>query len=338
MSTMLFMDHGAGGGPDVFVQASGPRPQVKPAEVLIKVHFAGVNRPDVSQRTGKYPPPPDASQIMGLEVSGEIVEFGDGAQAMSMSKELALGDAVCALCNGGGYAEFVSVPVGQVLPIPKGLSMVQAAALAENFFTVWTNVFQRGRLRATERFMVHGGSSGIGLCAIQLAKAFGAEVFCTVGSAEKMLACKKYGADHAINYKTQDFVQEIATLTNKEGVNLILDMVGGSYIARNLKSLALEGSLVQIAFLEASKAEVDWVHLMVRRLTYMGSTLRPRSSADKAQIASELKEHVWPLLESGAVKPVIHQVFELKDVGLAHTLMESSQHIGKIMLRVSGDH
>ena len=326
---MQYMDHGTGGGPEVLVSARGPVPEVRAGEVLIKVSYAGVNRPDVSQRQGKYPPPADASKIMGLEVSGEIVQLGVGVSNFK------LGDEVCALCNGGGYAQFVSVPSGQVLPIPKGLSMLEGAALAENYFTVWTNVFQRGRLSKGESFLVHGGSSGIGLTAIQLAKAFGAKVYCTVGSEEKIKACMNAGASLAINYKSQDFAEEIAKDTQKKGVNLILDMVGGSYMQRNLKSLAVDGRLVQIAFLQPSLVEVDWLAIMTKRLTYTGSTLRPRTSEDKAQIASELKQHVWPLLESKVVAPVIYKVFDLEDVSKAHVLMESSEHIGKIMLKVA---
>ena len=326
---MQFMDHGLGGPPEVLVCARAPVPQVKEGEVLIKVIYAGVNRPDVSQRLGKYPPPPDASKIMGLEVSGEIVELGKGVTNFK------LGDKVCALCNGGGYAEFVSVPCGQVLPVPAGLTLLQAAALPENYFTVWTNVFQRGKLSKGESFLVHGGSSGIGLTAIQLARAFGATVFCTVGSEEKVKACIKAGATYAINYKTSDFVEEVAKLTQNAGVNLILDMVGGSYIQRNLKTLALDGRLVQIAFLQPSKVEIDLMQLMTKRLSYSGSTLRPRTPGDKAQIARELVENVWPLLSSKTIAPVIYKVFDLKEASQAHTLMESSEHIGKIMLQVS---
>jgi len=328
---MLFMDHGLGGPPEVLVSARAPVPQVKEGEVLIKVIYAGVNRPDVSQRLGKYPPPPDASKIMGLEVSGEIIELGKGVTNFK------LGDKVCALCNGGGYAQFVSVPCGQVLPVPAGLTLLEAASLPENYFTVWTNVFQRGKLSKEERFLVHGGSSGIGLTAIQLARAFGAKVFCTVGSEEKAQACIKAGANYAINYKTSDFVEEIAKLTQNAGVNLILDMVGGSYIQRNLKSLALDGRLVQIAFLQPSKVEVDLMQLMTKRLNYSGSTLRPRTKEDKAQIARELVKHVWPLLSSRTIAPVIYKVFDLNEASHAHALMESSEHIGKIMLKVSAE-
>ena len=248
-----------------------------------------------------------------------------------------VGDAVCGLANGGAYAEYVAIPQGQVLPVPKGLSLLQAAALPENYFTVWTNVFQRGRLQSGETFLVHGGSSGIGLTAIQLAKAFGAHVLCTVGNADKVEACLKAGADVAINYRTQDFVDEALAATAQQGVNIILDMVGGDYMQRNLKALSVDGRLVQIAFLQPSKTEVDWIALMVKRLTFTGSTLRPRSVADKAQMAAELKQNVWPMMEQGKCLPVIHQVFDLDQAAQAHALMESSTHIGKIMLKVAGD-
>lgn len=330
-STMKFVDHGTGGGPEVLSPSTCPIPTPQKGEVLVKVAFAGVNRPDCLQRSGKYPPPPGASTIVGLEVSGEVVALGESATHWQ------LGDKVCALTNGGAYAEYVTVPEGQALPIPKGYSMLQAAALPENYFTVWTNVFQRGKLKAGESILIHGGSSGIGLTAIQLAHAFGAKVFCTVGNADKVAACKKVGADVAIDYKTQDYVEEVLKLTDQKGVNAILDMVGGSYMQRNLKALAIEGRLLQIAFLQPSKVEVDWVSLMAKRLTFTGSTLRPRSAADKAQIANELKQQVWPLLAAGTVAPVIYKVFDLNDASQAHALMESSQHIGKIMLTVAGE-
>jgi NADPH2:quinone reductase len=330
-STMKFVDHGTGGGPEVLSPSTCPIPTPQKGEVLVRVAFAGVNRPDCLQRSGKYPPPPGASTIVGLEVSGEVVALGEGATHWQ------LGDKVCALTNGGAYAEYVTVPEGQALPIPKGYSMLQAAALPENYFTVWTNVFQRGKLKAGESILIHGGSSGIGLTAIQLAHAFGAKVFCTVGNADKVAACKKVGADVAIDYKTQDYVEEVLKLTDQKGVNAILDMVGGSYMQRNLKALAIEGRLLQIAFLQPSKVEVDWVSLMAKRLTFTGSTLRPRSAADKAQIANELKQQVWPLLAAGTVAPVIYKVFDLNDASQAHALMESSQHIGKIMLTVAGE-
>jgi len=246
-----------------------------------------------------------------------------------------IGDQLCALTNGGAYAEYVAVPEGQAISIPKGFSLLQAAALPENYFTVWANVFQRGKLQKDEQFLVHGGSSGIGLTAIQLAHAFGAKVFCTVGNDDKAQACRDAGADIAINYNTQDFVEVVMANTHRQGVNMVLDMVGGSYMQRNLQALAMDGRLVQIAFLQSSKAEVDWVTLMTKRLTYTGSTLRPRSAADKAKMAIELKQLVWPLLEAGAVKPVIYKVFDLAQANQAHALMESSVHIGKIMLKVA---
>jgi putative PIG3 family NAD(P)H quinone oxidoreductase len=330
-STMKFVDHGTGGGPEVLSPSSCDIPTPQKGEVLVKVAFAGVNRPDCLQRSGKYPPPAGASPIVGLEVSGEVVALGEGATRWQ------LGDKICALTNGGAYAEYVTVPEGQALPIPKGYTLLQAAALPENYFTVWTNVFQRGKLKAGESILIHGGSSGIGLTAIQLAHAFGAKVFCTVGNADKVAACVKVGADVAIDYKTQDYVEEVLKLTDQKGVNAILDMVGGSYMQRNLRALAIEGRLLQIAFLQPSKVEVDWVSLMAKRLTFTGSTLRPRSAADKAQIANELQEQVWPLLAAGTVAPVIYKVFDLNEAAQAHALMESSQHIGKIMLTVAGE-
>jgi len=329
-ATMRFIDHGKGGAPSVLVPATGPVPQARDGEVLIRVAYAGVNRPDVLQRSGNYPPPPDASPYLGLEVSGQVVALGAGVTRFK------LGDPVCALTNGGGYAEYVAVPAGQTLPVPAGLTMLQAAALPETYFTVYTNVIERGRLQAGETFLVHGGSSGIGITAIQMAKAWGAKVFTTVGNQDKVKACLALGADVAIDYRNQDFVQEIATLTDKRGVNLILDMVGGDYIARNLRSLALEGRLVQIAFLQPSKVDVDWMPLMLKRLTYTGSTLRARPPADKTRLADELRARIWPLLEKGQMLPVIHQVFELDQAAQAHALMESSTHIGKIMLNVAG--
>ncbi|MFA5916393.1 MAG: NAD(P)H-quinone oxidoreductase [Burkholderiales bacterium] len=325
---MFYIDHAKGGGADVMNLAEGPVPQPQAGEVLIEVRYAGVNRPDVSQRSGSYPPPPGASPILGLEVAGRVHAVAPDV------KQWKAGDLVCALTPGGGYAEYCAVPAAHCLPIPKGLSLQEAAALPENFYTVWTNVFDRGRLKAGETFLVHGGSSGIGLTAIQLAKAFGATVYTTVGNQEKAQFCRNIGADAAINYREQDFVAELAQLTGKKGVDLILDMVGGPYIEKNLKSLALEGRLVQIAFLQGSKVALDVMPLMIRRLTYTGSTLRPRTVAQKAAIAQDLHKHVWPLLESGKVKPVIHASFPLKDAKLAHELMESSKHIGKILLEV----
>lgn len=330
-SSMRYIEHGTGGAPEVMHAAQTAAPQAGPGDVLIKVAYAGVNRPDCLQRSGRYPPPPGASPILGLEASGHVVAVGEGVT------QWRVGDAVCGLANGGAYAEYVAIPQGQVLPVPKGLSLLQAAALPENYFTVWTNVFQRGRLQSGETFLVHGGSSGIGLTAIQLAKAFGARVLCTVGNADKVEACLKAGADVAINYRTQDFVDEALAATAQQGVNIILDMVGGDYMQRNLKTLSIDGRLVQIAFLQPSKTEVDWIGLMVKRLTFTGSTLRPRSVADKAQMAAELKQNVWPMMEQGKCLPVIHQVFDLDQAAQAHALMESSTHIGKIMLKVAGD-
>ena len=330
-SSMRYIEHGTGGAPEVMHAAQTGAPQAGPGDVLIKVAYAGVNRPDCLQRSGRYPPPPGASPILGLEASGHVVAVGDGVT------QWRIGDAVCGLANGGAYAEYVAIPQGQVLPVPKGLSLLQAAALPENYFTVWTNVFQRGRLQSGVTIRVHGGSSGIGLTAIQLAKAFGARVLCTVGNADKVEACLKAGADVAINYRAQDFVDEALAATAQQGVNIILDMVGGDYMQRNLKALSVDGRLVQIAFLQPSKTEVDWIGLMVKRLTFAGSTLRPRSVADKAQMAAELKQNVWPMMEQGKCLPVIHQVFDLDQAAQAHALMESSTHIGKIMLKVAGD-
>ena len=328
---MKYISHGVGGGPEVLVPAQTDVPVLSPGEVLIKVAFAGVNRPDCSQRSGRYPPPNGASPIMGLEVSGHIAAVGEGVRGW------ALGDRVCALCNGGGYADFVAVPASQALPIPQGMGLLQAAALPENYFTVWVNLFLRGHLKAGETLLVHGGSSGIGLTAIQLAKAFGAKVYCTTGSVEKNMACLKAGADAAINYKTQDFVTETLGLTQGQGVDIVLDMVGGDYVDRNLKVLAVEGRLIQIAFLQGAKVNVDLTSLMVKRIAFTGSTLRPRTIEDKAHIAQSLHEHVWPLLGQGKALPIIDRVFEMDDASLAHGLMESSVHVGKIMLKIHGD-
>ena len=328
---MKYISHGVGGGPEVLVPAQTDVPVLSPGEVLIKVAFAGVNRPDCSQRSGRYPPPKGASPIMGLEVSGHIAAVGEGVRGW------ALGDRVCALCNGGGYADFVAVPASQALPIPQGMGLLQAAALPENYFTVWVNLFLRGHLKAGETLLVHGGSSGIGLTAIQLAKAFGAKVYCTTGSVEKNMACLKAGADAAINYKTQDFVTETLGLTQGQGVDIVLDMVGGDYVDRNLKVLAVEGRLIQIAFLQGAKVNVDLTSLMVKRIAFTGSTLRPRTIEDKAHIAQSLHEHVWPLLGQGKALPIIDRVFEMDDASLAHGLMESSVHVGKIMLKIHGD-
>ena len=301
-------------------------PQPGEGEVLVKVAAAGVNRPDVMQRLGFYPPPKGASDIPGLELAGEVVALGSGAQRWKV------GDKLTALVAGGGYAEYCTVPEPQALPIPAGLSMVEAAALPETFFTVWHNVFERGQLKSGETILIHGGSSGIGTVAIQLAKAFGARAFATAGSAEKCAACRKLGADVAINYKTEDFVAAVKAATGDKGVDVILDMVGGDYIDRNYNSAAVEGRIVQIAFQSSAKANVDFRRMLGKRLTHTGSGLRPRSVADKGKMARALEEKVWPLLAAGRVKPVINSTFPLAEAAKAHARMESGQHIGKIVL------
>lgn len=315
------------GGPDVLTPAERPLPVPAHDEVLIKIAFAGVNRPDALQRAGHYNPPKGASDLPGLECAGEVVSVGAGVTAPKV------GDQVCALLPGGGYAEYATTPAAHCLPVPEGLTLKQAACLPETFFTVWTNVFGRGGLKAGERFLVHGGSSGIGTTAIQLAHAFGARVFATAGSDDKCAACAKLGAEHAMNYKTEDFV---AVMQAAGGADVILDMVGGPYIQRNLKALADDGRLVQIAFLQGPKAELNLVQLMTRRLTITGSTLRPQSDLAKARIAQDLRAKVWPLLANGKVAPVMDQEFDLMDAAAAHMRMESSAHIGKIVLKVSG--
>jgi putative PIG3 family NAD(P)H quinone oxidoreductase len=327
-ATMRYINAREPGPPEVLTIAEGPLPQPKRGEVLIEVAYAGVNRPDCLQRAGAYPPPPDASPVIGLEVAGTIVACGDGVSAWQV------GDQVCGLTPGGGYAEYCTTSAEFCLPIPESLNLLEAASLPENYFTVWNNVFDRGHLAAGETALFHGGSSGIGLTAIQLAKRFGATVITTVGSADKADYCLKMGADHAINYREQDFVAEVARITGKRGVDLILDMVGGDYIVKNLKSLALDGRLVFIGFLGGGRAEIDWRPLMVRRLTVTGSTLRASPDARKAAIARALRDNVWPLFAKRELKPVIHRVFPLTDAAAAHALMESSQHIGKIMLAV----
>jgi NADPH:quinone reductase len=316
----------APGGPEVLTVATGPVPRPGPGEVLIRVAAAGVNRPDILQRTGNYPPPPGASPIPGLEVSGTIAALGPEVG------EWHEGDEVCALVSGGGYAEYCIAPVPQCLPLPRGLSLIDAAGLPETFFTVWSNVFDRGRLASGESFLVHGGSSGIGTTAIQLAHAFGARVFATAGSPEKCAVCRDLGAAPAIDYRQEDFVAVVKELTQGRGVDVILDMVGGSYIEKNLRSLAVDGRLVQIAFLQGSKVTLDLAHLVVRRQTITGSTLRPRPVADKAAIARNLHDKIWPLIEAGKVRPVIDRTFPLAEAAAAHRLMESSRHIGKILL------
>lgn len=315
------------GGPDVLALTERPVPEPAHGQVVIKVAWAGVNRPDALQRAGLYAPPPTASDLPGLEASGEIVALGSGVSG------LAVGDPVCALLPGGGYAEYVATPAAHCLPVPNDMTLKEAACLPETFFTVWSNVFTRGALKSGERFLVHGGSSGIGTTAIQLANAFGARVFATAGSADKCAACTELGAEVAINYRDADFVE---VLRAAGGADLILDMVGGDYIPRNLKALADDGRLVQIAFLNGPKVEVNFAQLMMRRLTMTGSTLRPQSDTAKARIAQNLQEKVWPLLATKRVAPVMDQAFPLAEAAKAHARMESSEHIGKIVLDVSG--
>jgi len=316
------------GGPEVLKPGKRPVPTIGADEVLVKVAAAGINRPDVLQRQGNYTPPPGASDLPGLEVAGSVVAVGTGVQGWKT------GDPVMALVSGGGYAEYCAAPAPQCLPVPMGFSMVEAGAVPETFFTVWTNVFDRGRLRSGETFLVHGGSSGIGTTAIQLAHLFGAKVITTVGGADKAEACRKLGADLAINYREQDFVEAVMKATDKQGADLILDMVGGDYINRNLACLGMDGRLVQIAFLQGAKAEINLASVMMKRQTITGSTLRPRSVAQKGEIAAALRQHVLPLFEAGKAKPVIYKTLKLSEAAEGHRLMESSAHIGKIVLTI----
>ncbi len=316
------------GGPEALVPAERAVPVPRAGEIVIRVAFAGVNRPDALQRAGAYAPPPGASDLPGLEVAGHVVALGPGVSDWQE------GDAVCALTPGGGYAEYVATQAAHALPVPRGMGLREAACLPETFFTVWTNVFERGRLQAGERFLVHGGSSGIGTTAIQLAAARGARVFATAGSAGKCAACESLGAERAINYREEDFVEAMKA---EGGADLILDMVGGEYIPRNIKALADDGRLVQIAFLQGPKVALNFAQVMTRRLTITGSTLRPQSDAAKARIASALRAEVWPLLEAGRVAPVMDQCFPLDQAAAAHARMESSAHIGKIVIEVGGD-
>ncbi len=313
------------GGSEVLTPARREIPAPKAGEVVIRVAYAGVNRPDALQRAGLYNPPPGASDLPGLEASGEISAVGEGVSGLKV------GDQVCALLPGGGYAEYVATPAAHCLPVPEGIPMDQAACLPETIFTVWSNVFQRGGLQAGERFLIHGGSSGIGTTAIQLARHFGARVFATAGSSEKCAACVDLGAERAINYREEDYVD---VLRAEGGANLILDMVGGDYLPRNVKALADDGRLVQIAFLQGPKVELNFAQVMMRRLTITGSTLRPQSDLAKARIAAELLEKVWPLLSAGQIKPVMDSEFALDQASDAHARMESSGHIGKIVLKV----
>lgn len=328
--TMRFVDLPSFGAPEVMTFATGPLPTPKPGEILVKVQAAGINRPDVAQRQGAYPPPKDASPVLGLEISGEIVALGDGVT------EFSIGDHVCGLANGGGYAQYCVIPVGQALPFPKGYDAVKAAALPETFFTVWANLFQMAGLTEGESVLIHGGSSGIGTTAIQLAKAFGAEVYTTAGSKEKCDACEKIGAKRAINYREEDFAEVIKAETGGKGVDVILDMIGASYFEKNLASLAKDGCLSIIAFLGGNITEkVDLRPIMVKRLTVTGSTMRPRTADEKRAIRDELVSQVWPLLEAGTIAPVIHDIIDFDHVAEGHRLMESSNHIGKIVMRVS---
>jgi len=317
------------GGPEVLHVAAGPVPQPRAGEVLIRVEAAGVNRPDVQQRKGSYPPPPDASPLLGLEVAGEVV-------AVNGATRFQVGDKVCALANGGGYAEYCTAPETQCLPWPAGYDAIRAAALPETYFTVWANLFQIGGLQPGQSALVHGGTSGIGVTAIQLAHEFGSRIYVTAGSKEKCDACLQLGADAAINYKDSEFAQVIKELTAGKGVNVVLDMVGAPYFTSNLRCLGMDGRLVMIGFLSGSKVQdADLTAIMVRRLVVTGSTMRPRTAAQKAAIADELRQRVWPVLEAGRCGPVIYKVFPLDQAAEAHRLMESSAHIGKIMLQVA---
>ena len=313
------------GGPEVLKPCTRPVPVPGHGQIVIRVAYAGVNRPDALQRAGSYAPPANASPLPGLEASGTVVEIGPGVTRRS------IGDKVCALLPGGGYAEYVTTPEAHALPIPEGLTLKEAACLPETCFTVWSNVVMRGGLKAGERFLVHGGSSGIGTTAIQIAKALGARVFTTAGSDEKCAACEALGADKALNYRTGDFV---AMMHDEGGAQLILDMVGGSYLPRNVKALATEGRLVQIAFLQGPKVELNFAEVMMRRLTITGSTLRPQSDLAKARIAAEVEAHVWPMIAAGKLRPVMDSEFPLEDAAAAHARMESSGHVGKIVLKV----
>ena len=328
MTTMNAIEITDPGGPEVLQSCTRPRPVPNADQVIIQVAYAGVNRPDALQRAGLYNPPAGASDLPGLEASGTVVEIGENVS------DLAVGDRVCALLPGGGYAEYAVTPAAHCLPIPTGLSMKEAACLPETFFTVWSNVFMRGGLQAGERILIHGGSSGIGTTAIQLANAFGARVFVTAGSDEKCQACVDLGAERAMNYRDEDFVDAMRAVG---GANVILDMVGGPYIPRNLKALADDGRLVQIAFLQGPKTEVNFAQLMTRRLTFTGSTLRPQSDLAKVKIAQQLRDVVWPLLSQGKIAPIIDSTFNMTEAAAAHNRMESSAHIGKIVLAVHPD-
>jgi len=326
---MKFIAVGPAGTAESMHLAEGSSPVAGPGEILIQVDFAGVNRPDVAQRAGLYPPPPDASPILGLEVAGRVAALGGGVT------DWQLGDKVTALVPGGGYAEYCVTPAAHALPPPAGLTLAEAAGLPETWFTVWANLMQMARLKTGERLLVHGGSSGIGLTAIHLARHLGVEVIVTVGSAEKAAFCKSHGADFAIDYRQEDFVARVKRITAGEGVDVILDMVGGDYIQKNVKLLRRDGRLVMIAFLEGSKTAFDFMPVMLKRLVLTGSTMRPRSMAEKSAIREALSREIWPVLSAGRLKPHIHAIFPLTEAAQAHRLMESSRHIGKIVLQVS---
>ena len=325
-ATMTAIAISSPGGPEVLTPQTRPLPQPGPGEILVKVAAAGVNRPDISQRIGRYPPPPGASDLPGLEIAGEVVALGEGASLWK------LGDRICALVHGGGYAEYCKVHESHALPVPRGLSMVEAAALPETFFTVWVNTFEMAGLKAGEWLLVHGGSSGIGTTAIMLAKAFGAKVIVTAGSDEKCDACRKLGADAAINYKTTDFVPAVMEVTGGHGADVILDMVGGPYVERNHQCAAMDGRVAQIAFMQGVK--VDLRYMSQRRVRHMGSTLRPRTVAEKGAIAAALREKVWPLIEAGQIRPVMDSTYALVEAPRAHARLETSEHIGKVVLTI----
>ena len=322
---MLAIEIAEAGEPDVLRSVERPQPQPGPGEVLVRVHAAGVNRPDIMQRQGKYPPPPGASDLPGLEIAGEVVDAPGNTRWKA-------GDRVCALVAGGGYAEYCAVPAPQCLPIPRGMDAVAAAAIPETYFTVWTNLFQRGALKAGECVLVHGGTSGIGSTAIQLARAFGASVFATAGTDEKCEACRKLGAAEAINYRTRDFVEAVKELTGGGGVDVVLDIIGGDYLPRNIDCLRLHGRLLQVGLMGGAKSHINLRAILQNRLTLTGSTLRPRTVEEKGAIARELEQNVWPLLERGLARPAIHATFPLREAAAAHRLLESGDVVGKVVL------
>ena len=326
---MRYIDISAPGGPEVLQLRQAAAPEPREGEVLIKVAAAGVNRPDIFQREGFYPPPVGASTILGLEVAGTVAALGRGPSPWRIE------DRVCALTNGGGYAEYVAVPASQCLPVPKGLGLIEAAALPETCFTVWSNVFERAGLQAGQTFLVHGGAGGIGTTAIQMARALGARVFATAGTDAKCRVCRKIGARIAVNYRQQDFVAVLLEATQEKGVDVILDMVGGDYVARHIELAAMEGRIVNIAFLQGAKIELNLMPIMLKRLTLTGSTLRPQSENAKARLAAALRNHIWPLIEAGQMGPLVARTFPLEEAAAAHRLMESNTHIGKIILTVA---